>query len=200
MEKYFLIFKLSITLLETMEPVRFFNKTSPHFNLSNYSPCTFFLEDRVWYSVESYYQSQKFNTPATETYYRLIREADSPQKAKDMGTLRVNSRGQSWLINKSEPSLGKMNDCIEEFNGTVKLRPDWEEIKIEVMKRGLYAKFTQNPDLKKSLLGTGDREIIEDSPYDSFWGCGPKGDGQNQLGKLLMRLRSHLRNTVTPSA
>jgi predicted NAD-dependent protein-ADP-ribosyltransferase YbiA (DUF1768 family) len=179
--------------LEKMEPIKFFDKTSPYFEFSNYFSSTFVLEDRVWYSVESYYQSQKFNTPETETYYRLISKADSPQKAKDMANLRPNPRGQSWLISKSHPALGKMNDCIEEFKGVVKPRPDWEEVNMSVMKRGLHAKFTQNPALMDSLLSTGEREIIENSPYDSFWGCGSKGNGQNHLGKLLMRLRSHLR-------
>jgi N-glycosidase YbiA len=177
-----------------MDPIKFFDKSSPYFEFSNYYRTTFILEDRVWYSVESYYQSQKFNTPETQTYYRLIAKADSPQKAKDMGSQRPNPRGKTWLINKSFPALGKMNDCILEFKGDDRIRPDWEEVKISVMKKGLYAKFTQNPGLQESLLSTDDREIMENSPYDSFWGIGPQGNGQNQLGKLLMRLRSHLRN------
>jgi predicted NAD-dependent protein-ADP-ribosyltransferase YbiA (DUF1768 family) len=176
-----------------MEIIKFFDKTSPYFEFSNYYSCIFILEDKVWYSVESYYQSQKFNTPETNLYYRMVSRADSSQKAKDMANLRPNLRGKHWLINKNYPALGKMNDCIEEFKRDTSIRPDWEEVKMNVMKKGLYAKFTQNPALLESLLSTGEREIIENSPYDSFWGCGSKGDGQNHLGKLLMRLRSHLR-------
>jgi len=177
-----------------MEVIKFFDKTRPFFEFSNYYSCVFVLEDRVWYSVESYYQAQKFNVPETQSYYRLVARADSPQKAKDMAHRRPNPRGQNWLISKRHPALGKMNDCINEFKKDVAVRSDWEEVSMKVMKRGLYAKFDQNPHLKESLLSTRDAELVEDSPYDSFWGCGPKGDGQNHLGKLLMRLRTHFTN------
>lgn len=177
-----------------MEPVKFFDKTSHYFEFSNYFPCTFVLEDKVWYSVESYYQSQKFNTSETREYYNLISKADSPQKAKNMGCMRPNPRGSSWLITNSRPCLGRVNECIEEFRSKVKIRPDWEDVKISIMKKALYAKFTQNPFLKECLLTTGDREIIENSPFDNFWGCGSDGNGQNHLGKLLVKLRDHLRN------
>lgn len=175
-----------------MEPIRFFDRSSPCFEFSNYYLCTFILDDKVWYSVESYYQSQKFNTPDTQDYYRLISKADSPQKAKNMGNLKPNFRGDSWLICKLQPELGRMNVCIMEQRSKVKIRGDWEEVKISVMKRGLYAKFTQNPPLKEVLMSTVGREIIENSPFDSFWGSGGDDKGQNHLGKLLVRLRDHL--------
>lgn len=176
-----------------MQPIKFFDKTGPKFEFSNYYPCTFILDDKVWYSVESYYQSQKFNSPETNEYFQLVSKADCPQKAKNMGNLRINPRGKDWLINKTDPSLGRMNDCIEEFKKMVVIRPDWEDVKMDVMKKALYAKFNQNAELKESLLNTGEKEIIENSPYDCFWGYGPRGEGDNHLGKLLMRLRSHFR-------
>ena len=43
-------------------------------------------------------------------------------------------------------------------------RADWFEVNIEVMDMVLHAKFTQHDDLRAKLLGTGDRELIEDSP------------------------------------
>ena len=43
--------------------------------------------------------------------------------------------------------------------------------------------------LRKKLLQTEDYLIVEDSPKDSFWGWGPNRDGENQLGKLWMKLR-----------
>lgn len=71
----------------------------------------------------------------------------------------------------------------------VPLRKDWEIIKEKVMKKALYAKFTQNKDLKNKLLDTQDKVLHEDSPYDFYWGV----KGQDRLGKLLMKLRSFLR-------
>jgi len=61
------------------------------------------------------------------------------------------------------------------------------------MKTALRAKFTQHEDLKKILLDTGDRELIEDSPVDYQWGCGKDGTGQNLLGKALVEIRQELR-------
>lgn len=69
------------------------------------------------------------------------------------------------------------------------IRPNWERVKVEVMFKGLRAKFGQNLDLKEKLLATGDAVIHENSPSDLFWGK----KGQDMLGKLLMRVREELR-------
>jgi predicted NAD-dependent protein-ADP-ribosyltransferase YbiA (DUF1768 family) len=42
-------------------------------------------------------------------------------------------------------------------------------------------------------LETYDEELIEDSPYDSYWGIGPSGNGKNMLGKILMETREYLK-------
>jgi len=77
--------------------------------------------------------------------------------------------------------------------GPCKLRPDWEEVKVDLMKDILFAKFDQNDDLKAILLATGDRELREHTPRDKFWGDGgKKGNGKNMLGKLLMSVREEL--------
>ena len=72
-------------------------------------------------------------------------------------------------------------------------RSDWEAVKIDVMYKALLLKFSQNPELSELLLLTGERELIEHSPYDSYWGDGGDGTGENHLGKLLMKLRRELR-------
>jgi len=75
----------------------------------------------------------------------------------------------------------------------VKMRADWDKIKVQVMYECCMAKFLQHADLRKQLMETGDQELIEDSPIDSFWGCGADGRGQNNLGKVLMRVREELK-------
>lgn len=72
------------------------------------------------------------------------------------------------------------------------LRPHWDWMKEEVMFTGLYYKFTFNPDLADKLLETGRAILIENSPYDYYWGIGKDGSGKNRLGNLLMILRSEL--------
>lgn len=74
----------------------------------------------------------------------------------------------------------------------VTLRADWDLVKVEVMHQCVLAKFLQNTDLLAQLLATGDKELIEDSPVDYFWGCGADGSGQNNLGKVLMLVRKEL--------
>lgn len=73
------------------------------------------------------------------------------------------------------------------------VRPDWDEIKVDVMKKGVYAKFMQSVYLKSKLLLTEDALLIEDSPVDLFWGIGIDGTGKNMLGKILMDLRINLK-------
>jgi ribA/ribD-fused uncharacterized protein len=75
----------------------------------------------------------------------------------------------------------------------VTMRPDWDQVKYGVMLECVQAKFEQHKDLRDLLLSTGDEEIVEDSPIDSYWGCGADGKGQNNLGKILMEVRSRLR-------
>lgn len=72
---------------------------------------------------------------------------------------------------------------------TVKLRDDWDEVKVKIMYDILSAKFEATEILRIWLVETGDEEIIEENSWgDTFWGvC--NGKGKNQLGKLLMGIR-----------
>ncbi len=80
----------------------------------------------------------------------------------------------------------------------------WARVCLGIVYKGNLAKFTQNEDLKKELMETGDRMIVEASPYDQIWGIGmgenergiedPKNwKGQNLLGWAIMMVRQHLR-------
>lgn len=42
--------------------------------------------------------------------------------------------------------------------------------------------------------GTGDEELVENSPHDAYWGSGPGGRGQNRYGQILMQVRAILRS------
>lgn len=74
----------------------------------------------------------------------------------------------------------------------VKLREDWEEVKVGVMKALLHIKFAKSP-LRGELLATEHEVLVEDNDWgDTFWGtC--NGEGKNVLGKLLMEVRSEIR-------
>ena len=76
-----------------------------------------------------------------------------------------------------------------------RLRPDWEEVKFDVMKQICIAKFEQHPDLKEKLLATGNKILIEGNTWnDTCWGIDIKtGKGQNHLGQILMEIRDEFR-------
>jgi ribA/ribD-fused uncharacterized protein len=85
---------------------------------------------------------------------------------------------------KTPGEAKKLGQCVT-------LRPDWEDVKIDLMRTFLRKKF-ENPFLAPLLLKTGDAELVEGNTWnDTFWGvC--RGKGQNWLGKLLMEVRAEL--------
>ena len=64
------------------------------------------------------------------------------------------------------------------------------------MERVLRAKFCATPVAQSLLLSTGQKRLVEDSPVDNVWGSGRNNDGQNLLGKALMKLRDELRTSI----
>lgn len=74
----------------------------------------------------------------------------------------------------------------------VKLRENWEDIKIDVMYQIVLAKFSQNEFLKQKLIATGREWLEEGNTWgDRTWGT-VDGIGNNYLGKVLMAVRSVL--------
>lgn len=143
--------------------------------LSHFHTSPFTLDGEDWPTVEHFYQCQKGHDPA---YKAAIRESRSPGRAKRLATsphLPRKASGQSWFRkNKQLP------------------RADWAVVKRDIMRRADRAKYDQNPDLLALLCATGEAEIIEDSPFDAFWGIGADGQGQNWAGRILMELRATL--------
>ena len=99
--------------------------------------------------------------PTSPELQAKIRDAPTPVGAKRMGK-------------KSSPHF----------------RADWDQVKEEIMLKGLKAKF-QDPALAVLLKSTGTAFLQEASPWDSYWGTG-KGCGRNRMGILLMQVRTSL--------
>lgn len=103
---------------------------------------------------------------------------------------------QQRIIDQKSPMAAKMvsKPYRAEF-----CRPDWHEIRVNVMRWCIRAKLVCSFDrFAGLLLATGDKSIVEDSARDTFWGARPSGDerleGQNVLGRLLMELRENVRH------
>lgn len=79
----------------------------------------------------------------------------------------------------------------------IRMRPDWDEIRLRVMLRAVIAKFLarDQKELLRRLIETRSALLIEANPNDAFWGIGADGQGANHLGRILMALR-----TALPSA
>lgn len=79
------------------------------------------------------------------------------------------------------------------YGKKIELRPDWEEVKYDIMYKIVYDKFTRNKDLGEKLIATGDAQLIEGNTWgDQIWGvC--KGKGTNWLGKILMKVREEIK-------
>lgn len=76
----------------------------------------------------------------------------------------------------------------------VVLRPDWEDVKYEIMYDIVFAKFSQNDTLKQKLLDTHNQHLEEGNTWgDMVWGT-VHGVGENHLGKILMRVRKVLQD------
>lgn len=71
------------------------------------------------------------------------------------------------------------------------LRPDWEEVKVEIMQELVRQKF-EDTHLAEQLLATAPALLVEGNTWhDRFWGvC--TGQGLNWLGILLMATRNQL--------
>lgn len=77
---------------------------------------------------------------------------------------------------------------------------DWNNKKVAIMREIIRLKAEQHEYVKRKLLATGDRELVENSWRDDFWGWGPNQDGQNMLGKLWMEVRAELRKNSVQAA
>lgn len=102
-------------------------------------------------------------------------------------TLDLQEREAIRALNGYEAAKAK------KMGRRVTMRPDWEDVKIDVMTGLVRQKFTLHPSLRKKLLATEDQKLVEGNTWgDVYWGvC--DGKGENHLGKILMKVRNELR-------
>lgn len=134
--------------------------------LSNFWTAPFVLDGVVYASVEHAFQAAKAENPLWSEW---IRQAPTSGEAKRRGRL-------------------------------ARRRTDWEYIKLGRMYRCVEAKFLQHENLKQRLLATGQRQLVEGNNWhdNTFGNCTCQRcahiQGENHLGKMLMKIRGKLRN------
>lgn len=114
--------------------------------------------------------------PTTEHYFQAQKFAGTPHEEE------VRAEPSPMVAAKMGRDRGRP------------LRPDWEAVKDDLMRKALAAKFSQHADLRQMLLATGSAVIVEHTKNDHYWGDGGDGSGQNMLGRMLMELRDRLQN------
>ena len=102
---------------------------------------------------------------------------------------------QLILKETSQKKIKGLGRLIKNFNDE-----EWNKHKISIVVQGNILKFSQNEELKNFLIGTGNKILVEASPYDRIWGIGidennpyvtnpHKWKGENLLGFSLMKVR-----------
>jgi hypothetical protein len=133
--------------------------------LSNMHSCPVEYEGIKYPSSEHAYQAARYPHAITR---ECISRLDSPVKAKH----------------------------FKRDNPIIQMDPDFNKHKLFIMKRILDYKFKNNAELARQLMATMPEQLIESGWWhDGFWGtctCGKCAPGQNNLGKLLMQVRSEI--------
>lgn len=143
---------------------------------SNWYPAKFTVQKHEYANTEQYMMAEKANLFQDSKIHSLILKEKNPAECKKLGRL------------------------VAGFNES-----KWQNCRCKIMVTGCYAKFSQNPRLKEVLLATGNKILVEASPYDDIWGIKMSKDakgienpnywkGLNLLGFCLMEVRELLKN------
>lgn len=154
-----------------MNIICFHNPNEPYGFLSNWYLCDFTVDDIKYTSTEQYMMYQKAI---------LFNDTEIAEQ--------ILSTSDVALIKK----LGRK---VKNFDEKI-----WDKNKADIVKEGLFNKFSQNPDLKEKLLETSPCLLAECAVHDRIWGIGlsmtdpnrltlNSWRGENLLGSLLMMVR-----------
>ena len=132
----------------------------------------FQFNDFTFSTVEHAYHSQKMDNsdPKYKDYAQQFTEDITPEEAKALGSKKTFDENE------------------------LELRPDWDEVRLQLMEDISRAYYMANSKMKKKLIDTGDKVLLHKGPrIDSFWGI-KKDGGFNHHGKILMKLRNEFKS------
>lgn len=117
---------------------------------------------------------------ATENYYQAAKMPDVERRRK---------------LADMSPTASKRAVRTPAFKLTPEQWAAFESKKLLVMETALRQKFSPGTTWYEKLMATGEEEIVEWNNWnDKYWGRTLDGVGENNLGKLLMKLRNEYRN------
>ena len=195
----------------------FWHSPSP---FSQWHPAKFVVKDITFTSAEQfmmYCKAKLFKDEEiaqhilslNDEFYDITDEGDNLVDSYD-GALRGFLRGEytkEQILNdkKLKADWDGFQKEIKKLGRKVKNYDEntWNQHKRSYVAKGNYEKFTQNPELKQSLLNTGNTIMAESNFHDVIWAIGikesdpnatspSKWKGQNLLGKILTNLREKI--------
>ena len=160
------------------KPIFFYGSKHPKYGVfSQFYPCKFKYNGEYYNCAEQFMMACKA---------RLFRD----------------KRALNKIMKETKPGLIKrLGRTVTGFK-----EDEWSKVRFSIVVRGNYLKFSQNPDLARILMETGNSLLAEASPRDRVWGIGCSAAvaersstqqqekwGMNLLGKALMKVRNRLR-------
>lgn len=152
-----------------------------------------------WGSVFSQWHKCKFTDKSLGLTFNSAEQYMMWYKAFTFNDLETAGKILKECDPKEQKALGRL---VKGYDDAI-----WNFGKLNVVSNGNYLKFSQSESLKKELLDTGDKVLVEGSPYDRIWGVGLTFDderiidesnwrGENLLGKALMVARDRIRSPL----
>ena len=173
------------------------NNTIKEFNSKKSLDCVFFWRtDKNYLSTGCFSQWQKSDFVVEDKHYSCAEQYMMGQKALIFNDFETFEKILSADHPKQIKALGRE---VKNFNSN-----EWDAVKYSIVLNGNFYKFTQNEEMLKILISTGDKILAEASPLDKIWGIGLSEDdknandpncwkGQNLLGFALMEVRDAIR-------
>lgn len=110
--------------------------------------------------------------PHREAYYQAHKTKDKVQIAK--------------IVNSLDGSRAKYFGSAK---GGARIIDNFDSKRKDIMREAIRYQMTQNPLLRALLYSTGNAKIVEEAPWDDYFGNGRDGNGKNVHGKLLREYR-----------
>ncbi len=159
-----------------MEYIFFYGHTKDNGYMSNFSEYTFTESGVTYDTVERYMHYKKALLFNDYEIAKKIINSNTPQEAKMLGRK------------------------VKNFDNL-----KWDKNKVDIVRTGIRLKFEQNGLISQALLSTGEKYLVEAASNDIIWGIGFNSKdaianfyswGENLLGKILMDIRTELKNKI----
>lgn len=171
--------------------VKFYREYDKHGRFSNFwkhrTPLKY--KGKNYATAENLYQSLKYDFDGAPEANAEMAEAIRVQSSPNKAFLLARGRGGCTRFEWGKV-LVALHQKLKEKGA--KLDPKWESKKVDRMREVVQLKAEQDSEFAAELKATGDAELVENSPFDWFWGVGKDGRGKNALGKVLMEVRESL--------